>query len=69
MYISFFLAKNNMKKKKSDVAVVTLLIILSTMLLYISTSVLGNVMKLLITQRMPVTLRIIRILPVIKEQS
>ena len=43
MYISFFLAKNNMKKKKSDVAVVTFLIILSTMLLYISTSVLGNV--------------------------
>lgn len=43
MYTSFFLAKNNMKKKKSDVAVVTLLIILSTMLLYISTSVLGNV--------------------------
>lgn len=43
MYTSFFLAKNNMKKKKSDVAVVALLIILSTMLLYISTSVLGNV--------------------------
>ena len=43
MYISFFLAKNNIKKKKSDVAVVTFLIILSTMLLYISTSVLGNV--------------------------
>ena len=42
MYTSFFIAKNNMKKKKSDVAVVTLLIILATMLLYISTSVLGN---------------------------
>lgn len=47
MYTSFFLAKNNMKKKKSDVAVVTLLIILSTMLLYISTSVLGNVNKVI----------------------
>lgn len=47
MYTSFFLAKNNIKKKKSDVAVVTLLIILSTMLLYISTSVLGNVSKVI----------------------
>ena len=42
MYTSFFIAKNNMKKKKSDVAVIILLIALATMLLYVSTSALGN---------------------------
>ena len=38
-----FLGYRKVSRKKSDVAVLTLLIILSTMLLYISTSVLGNV--------------------------
>ena len=42
MYTSFFIAKHNMKKKKSDVAVIILLIALSTLLLYVSASVLGH---------------------------
>ncbi len=42
MYTSFFIAKNNIKKKKSDMAVIILLIALATMLLYVSTSALGN---------------------------
>ena len=42
MYTSFFIARHNMKKKKSDVAVIILLIALSTLLLYVSASVLGN---------------------------
>ena len=45
MYTSFFIARHNMKKKKSDVAIITIMIMLATMLLYISTSVLGNTEK------------------------
>ena len=47
MYTSFFIAKHNMKKKKSDVVIITFLIMLATMLLYVSTSVLGNTEKVI----------------------
>ena len=47
MYTSFFIAKHNMKKKKSDVVIITLLIVIATMLLYISTSTLGNTEKVI----------------------